>query len=142
MVPSHRQNLHLAAVCRGQESCGPGGEASVLHSTALSPPLTPSSRMTVSVKKILSVFTTLVIFLFYISKENFLTLSRPFRETFLKMQIDCFELVKNADLLSAASCQASSAWSHPSVAVLCLSFTWCQGSDACSVPATAALQSR
>lgn len=71
MVPSHRQNLHLAAVCRGQESCGPGGEASVLHSTALSPPLTPSSRMTVSVKKILSVFTTLVIFLFYISKENF-----------------------------------------------------------------------
>lgn len=98
--------------------------------------------MTVSVKKILSVFTTLVIFLFYISKENFFDTLKTIQGNFLKMQIDCFELVKNADLLSAASCQASSAWSHPSVAVLCLSFTWCQGSDACSVPATAALQSR
>lgn len=34
--------------------------------------------------------------------------------------------------MSAASCQASSAGSHPSVPVLCLSFTWCRDSDACS----------
>lgn len=57
-----------------------------------------------------------------------MTLSRPFRETFLKNRY-CFELVKNADLLSAASCQASSAWSHLSVSMLCLSFfIWCQDS--------------
>lgn len=87
MVPSHRQNLHLAAVCRGQESCGPGGEASVswtLHSTALSPPLTLSSRMMVSVKKMLSVFTTLVIFLFYISKENFFDTLKTIQGNFFK----------------------------------------------------------
>lgn len=71
----------------------PWGEASVswtLHSTALSPPPHTSSRMTVSVKKkIFSVFTTLVIFLFYISKENFFDTLKTIQGNFFK----------NADIL-------------------------------------------
>lgn len=73
-------------------------------------------------------------------ERKLLTLSRPFRETFLKKCRYCFELVQNADLLSAAaSCPESRAWSRRPVPALCLSFTWCQDSDARSVPAMAAL---
>lgn len=83
-VQSHRQSLHLASVCRGQVSCGPGCEANVswtLHSTALPAHLKPHDGFC---EKILSVFTTLVIFLFYMSKENFFDTLKTIQGNFFK----------------------------------------------------------
>lgn len=86
-VQNREHSLHLAAVCRGQESCGSGCEAGVSWTlTAESSALThTSSLMMVSVKKkILSVFTTLVIFLFYIWKGNFFDTLKTIQGNFFK----------------------------------------------------------
>lgn len=86
-LSSREHSLHLAAVCRGQESCGSGCEAGVsrtLHSRVLSPHSHLKSHDGFCEKKILSVFTTLVIFLFYIWKGNFFDTLKSIQGNFFK----------------------------------------------------------
>lgn len=87
-VQNREHSLHLSAVCRGQESCGSGCEADVswtLHSRVLSPHSHLKSHDGFcEKKKILSVFTTLVIFLFYIWKGNFFDTLKTIQGNFFK----------------------------------------------------------